>query len=70
MVYVEGWLQTRKWKDKNDVDRYVTEIVASAVQNLSPRPDSGSSEGGYGQPFLHPEPFGYGGGGISKDVPF
>ncbi|WP_026501396.1 single-stranded DNA-binding protein [Bartonella vinsonii] len=26
-VYVEGKLQTRKWKDKNGYDRYSTEIV-------------------------------------------
>jgi single-strand DNA-binding protein len=69
-VYVEGRLQTRKWKDQNGVDRYTTEIVASAVQILSPRPDSGSSGGGFGQPPLPPEPFGYGGNGTGEDVPF
>ncbi|WP_375615443.1 MULTISPECIES: single-stranded DNA-binding protein [unclassified Bartonella] len=26
-VYVEGKLQTRKWKDKNGHDRYTTEII-------------------------------------------
>ncbi|WP_375608393.1 MULTISPECIES: single-stranded DNA-binding protein [unclassified Bartonella] len=26
-VYVEGKLQTRKWQDKNGIDRYTTEIV-------------------------------------------
>ncbi len=26
-VYVEGKLQTRKWQDKNGVDRYVTEVI-------------------------------------------
>uniref|UniRef100_UPI0035CFFA36 single-stranded DNA-binding protein n=1 Tax=unclassified Bartonella TaxID=2645622 RepID=UPI0035CFFA36 len=26
-VYIEGQLQTRKWQDKNGVDRFVTEIV-------------------------------------------
>ncbi|WP_345119466.1 single-stranded DNA-binding protein [Bartonella pachyuromydis] len=28
-VYVEGKLQTRKWQDKNGIDRFTTEIVLS-----------------------------------------
>ncbi|XBC39195.1 MAG: single-stranded DNA-binding protein [Buchnera aphidicola (Nurudea shiraii)] len=28
-VYIEGSLQTRKWKDQNGIDRYVTEIIVS-----------------------------------------
>lgn len=30
-AYVEGRLQTRKWKDKNDQERTTTEIVADEV---------------------------------------
>ncbi|WP_455475733.1 single-stranded DNA-binding protein [Bartonella sp. B17] len=26
-VYVEGRLQTRKWQDKNGIDRYTTEVI-------------------------------------------
>ncbi|WP_034461857.1 single-stranded DNA-binding protein [Bartonella elizabethae] len=26
-VYIEGQLQTRKWQDKNGIDRYTTEII-------------------------------------------
>jgi single-strand DNA-binding protein len=33
-VYVEGRLQTRKWTDKDGVERYSTEIVANSVQFL------------------------------------
>jgi single-strand DNA-binding protein len=33
-VYVEGRLQTRKWTDKNGVERYTTEIVANEMQML------------------------------------
>lgn len=33
-VYVEGSLRTRKWQDKNGVDRYTTEIVGSEMQIL------------------------------------
>jgi single-strand DNA-binding protein len=38
-VYVEGKLQTRSW-EKDDIVRYSTEIIASEVQFLGPRPDS------------------------------
>jgi single-strand DNA-binding protein len=39
-VYIEGRLQTRKWQDKDNNDRYTTEIVADSMQML------GSREGG------------------------
>lgn len=39
-VYVEGKLQTRTW-EKDGVTRYTTEIVASTVQFLGGRSDSG-----------------------------
>jgi len=38
-VYVEGKLQTRSW-EKDGIIRYSTEIVASEVQFLGPRPES------------------------------
>lgn len=41
-VYVEGSLRTRKWQDKNGVDRYTTEIVANEMQML----DSKGAGGG------------------------
>jgi single-strand DNA-binding protein len=42
-VYVEGRLQTRKWTDKDGVERYSTEIVADTMQMLGGRPAGGSS---------------------------
>lgn len=33
-VYVEGSLRTRKWQNKEGVDQYTTEIVASEMQML------------------------------------
>jgi single-strand DNA-binding protein len=33
-VYLEGALRTRKWQDKEGVDRYTTEIVASEMKML------------------------------------
>lgn len=38
-VYIEGKIQTRKWTDKNGVDRYTTEIVASEMKMLSSKKD-------------------------------
>ncbi len=29
-VYIEGSLQTRKWKDKNGYERYITEIIVNS----------------------------------------
>ena len=37
-VYVEGRLQTRSWEDKDGQKRYTTELVASTVTGLDPRP--------------------------------
>ena len=36
-VFVEGALRTRKWQDKNSVERYTTEIVASEMNMLDSR---------------------------------
>lgn len=46
-IYVEGKLQTRKWKDKDGNDRYTTEVRGDRVVLLSggPRGDaSGTTE--------------------------
>jgi len=45
-AYVEGRIQTREWADKEGNKRFTTEIVASSVQFLSPRGESGGSSGG------------------------
>ena len=36
-VYVEGRLKTRKWQDKDGVEKYTTEIVATDMQMLGSR---------------------------------
>ena len=36
-VYIEGYLQTRKWQDQSGADRYTTEIVARDMQMLGGR---------------------------------
>lgn len=42
-VYIEGRLQTRKWTDKDGVERYTTEIIADSMQMLGGRPGAGGS---------------------------
>ena len=76
-IYVEGKLQTRKWKDKDGNDKYTTEIRGDRVVLLSGggRGDgAGRGEGGGGRSipaddFGHPEP----GGSVEltdDDIPF
>lgn len=43
-VYIEGKLQTRKWSDKDGVERYTTEIVGSSLQLLGPKPEGKQEE--------------------------
>jgi single-strand DNA-binding protein len=45
-VYVEGRLKTRKWQDKDGVEKYTTEIVADNMQLLGGRDGEGSGGGG------------------------
>jgi single-strand DNA-binding protein len=44
-VYLEGRLQTRKWSDKEGVERQTTEIVADRMQMLGSRPNQESASG-------------------------
>ena len=39
-VYIEGRLRTRKWTDKQNIERWVTEIVCEKIQMLGRRDDS------------------------------
>lgn len=43
-VYIEGKLQTRKWADKDGVDKYTTEIKADQMQMLGDKPQDGAVE--------------------------
>nr|WP_315251746.1 single-stranded DNA-binding protein [uncultured Duganella sp.] len=51
-VYVEGRLQTRKYTDKDGVEKYATDIIAENMQMLGGRAgmggDAGGDDGGYG----------------------
>ncbi len=50
-VYVEGRLKTRKWTDKEGVEKYTTEIVANEMTMLGSREGGGggggAEDGGY-----------------------
>lgn len=41
-VYVEGRLETKKWTDKQNVERYTTQIIADSMQMLGGK--SGATE--------------------------
>ena len=55
-VYVEGRLKTRKWTDKDGVEKYTTEIVANEMKMLGTREGMGEGEsrGGGGAPASRP----------------
>jgi single-strand DNA-binding protein len=73
-VYVEGRLKTRKYKDKEGIEKYATDIIADQMQMLGGREggggDGGSFGGGYsgeggsrgGSGAGRPAPAGEGGG--------
>jgi len=43
-VYVEGRLQTRSWEGQDGQKRYTTELIASTVTALDPRPREDGGE--------------------------
>lgn len=40
LVYIEGRLETRKWSDKQGIERYTTEIIAEEMKMLGGKPSS------------------------------
>jgi single-strand DNA-binding protein len=40
LLYVEGRLKTRKWTDKDGVEKYTTEIIAEQMQLIGGRDDA------------------------------
>lgn len=43
-IYVEGMMQTRKWTDKSNVERYTTEVVVSQYKGEIKLLDSSSGK--------------------------
>ena len=59
-VYIEGRLQTRKYTDKDGVEKYTTEVMATDMTMLGSREgmggagDEGGGGGGYSRPAARP----------------
>ena len=47
-VYIEGRLKTRKWTDKDGVEKYTTEIIAQEMTMLGSREGGGGGGGDEG----------------------
>jgi single-strand DNA-binding protein len=45
-VYIEGRLKTRKWTDKDGVEKYTTEVIADQLQLLGSREGMGGAPAG------------------------
>lgn len=55
-IYVEGKNRTRKWTDKDGIDRWTTEIVAGEMQMLgSKKPDAMPEAPHHGEPAPEPD---------------
>ena len=71
-VYIEGELQTRKWKDKDGNNRYTTEIVVKEMKMLSPRTENmlcDKEHQSHKSPLLSPPPL-QTDAEYNEDVPF
>ncbi len=60
-VYIEGRLKTRKWTDKDGIEKYSTEVIAESMQLLGgregmggPGGEEGGGGGGYSRPAARP----------------
>ena len=82
-VYTEGRLKTRKWEDKQGIERYTTEIIADNMQMLGGRDEQSQGDSTqsapkqqYGQPQQNTYAQAKGGapqqsmGNIDSDIPF
>ena len=78
-VYLEGQLQTRKWQDKEGMERYTTEIVLGRFKGeltmLDTRGGEGAGAGGGGyqsEPAMASQDSGGGGGtsDLDDEIPF
>ena len=69
-LYVEGALQTRKWNDKDGIEKYTTEVVLQGFNNkleiIDSRKESSSNSGNDSDD----ESFSNEPNGIEDDIPF
>lgn len=75
-VYIEGELQTRKWTDKDGIERYNTQVVAEEMKMLGKRNGAADSApidtGSRADPFApqDPVPGSASSAAIDDDIPF
>ena len=74
-VYIEGKLETRKWTDKNGIERYTTGIIAETMKMLGGKPagqDSGAQSQSQpnNQTSSNNTPQNHGGFDDDDDIPF
>lgn len=75
-VYIEGQLETRKWTDKDGIEKYSTEVVLRPFRGELTMLDSRGGEGGFassggggGRSFGDSGDSGFGGGGAPARAP-
>lgn len=72
--YIEGRLRTRKWMDKDGMDRYTTEIIAESMKMLNGRNDQAAAPRSAHQPAnrqsVSHQPAGNGPDDMDDDIPF
>ncbi len=56
-LYIEGSLQTRKWTDKDGIDRYTTEVVLQNYNSTMQMLDSKGSSGGSSQNYQNSDSY-------------
>lgn len=67
LVYVEGGIRTRKYTDKDGVEKYATDIRADRMQMLGGKPD-GAPAPAPAEPSQRPEKTGF--DDMDDDIPF
>lgn len=72
-LYIEGQIQTKKWTDKEGIERYSTEIVLQGFNALlimlDGKPQGGES-GNYQQPQALGDKGNYADDSFNSDIPF
>lgn len=68
LVYIEGKIETRKWKDQSGTDRYTTEVKADRVTGLEKKSDETfPGPGRSTAPIINDNPFDWPGGNTDEE---
>lgn len=69
-VYIEGRLKTRKYTDKDGVEKYATDIIAGELKILSGKPEGAGGAAPAAAPAARPAPRTADNRPIDDDIPF